>query len=103
MTRSSSCAPRPTGPPSRWRWSAHDGRDDAVVPAELQDQVVDVGRRHRAQGRQLGRRLVRIEDVERPVTDGAALQVRVKELATEVGADEYRLDTGRNLLRPRKG
>jgi hypothetical protein len=61
---------------------------------------VDIGRRHCAQDGQLSRRLFVIEHIQRPVTDGAALQMRVEESETEVGADEDRLDAGRVLLWP---
>src|SRR5712692_2600863 len=82
------------------RPSSQDGRNDAVVT--LEDQVVEVGRRHRTQGRQLCRRLLPIEHVERPVTGGACLQVRVVSPGAVVGADHYRVDPGGLLLGPRQ-
>jgi hypothetical protein len=41
------------------------------------DQVVDVGRRYGTQGGQLCRRLLLVEQVERPIADGSTLQMRV--------------------------
>src|SRR5665213_4094041 len=52
--------------------SAHHRRDDAVVA--LEDQVMDVGRRAGTQGGQLGRCLLLVEQVERPIADGSTLQ-----------------------------
>src|SRR2546429_2846142 len=85
-----------------WRGcpSVHDGRDDAVVTLEV--QVVEVGRRRRTQGRQLGRRLLLIEYIERPVACGACLQMRVMSSDAVIGADDDRFDRGGLLLRPRE-
>lgn len=56
------------------RLESFDGRrNDANVSAELEDQVVDVRRRHGAEGGQLCCRLLLVEDVEWPIADGAAL------------------------------
>src|SRR6266566_57798 len=80
--------------------SGQDGRDDAVVT--LEDQVVEVGRRDRTQGRQLGRRLPLIEHVERPVADGTSLKMRVVRSGAVIGADDDRADPGGPLLGPRQ-
>src|SRR3954464_14242000 len=77
-------------------------RDDSIVPTRLEDQVVDLPGRDRAQGGQLCSRLLLIEDVERPVADGATLQMRVGGPDTEVGTNDDRLDTGGSLLWPRE-
>src|SRR5436190_18592100 len=80
--------------------SVQDGRNDAIVT--LEDQVVKVGRRHRTQGRQLCRRLLLVEHIERPIADGACLQMRVVSSSAVIGADDYRVDSGGLLLGPRK-
>jgi hypothetical protein len=64
----------------------------------LQRRPADAPDPPNARRRLLGCCLPLVEHVERPVADGAALQVQ--ELAAEVGAEDYRLDLGGSLLRP---
>jgi hypothetical protein len=61
-----------------------------------------VGRHHRAKGRQLGRRLLLVEHVERPVAGCACLRVRVVRSRAVIGADDDRADPGGVLLGPRQ-
>src|SRR5689334_18334783 len=82
------------------RPSVQYGRNDAVVT--LEDQVVEVGRRHRTQGGQLCRCLLLVEHIERPVTGGASLQMRVVSSGAVGGADDDRVDPGSLLLGPRQ-
>ena len=70
------------------------GRNDANVSSDLEDQVVEIRRRHGAQDESS------VEDVEWPIADGAALQMWVGESEAEVGANDYRFDTGGPLLWP---
>src|SRR3954468_22347727 len=73
------------GRSSKSRLSAFErGGNDAVVAPGLEDQVVNLRRRDRAEGRQLGGRLLLVEHVERPVADGATPQMRVEESDPEV-------------------
>src|SRR6266545_6501583 len=75
-------------------------RNDANVSPELEDQVVDIHGSDGTQRGQFRRRLLLVEDVERPVADRAALQMRVGEPGAEVGANDDRFDAGGLLLWP---
>jgi hypothetical protein len=80
--------------------SFDSGGNDANVSSELEDQVVDIRRGHGAQGGQLCRRLLLVEDVVWPIANSATLQMRMGESGTKVGANDYRVDAGRLLLWP---
>src|SRR6478735_6079976 len=82
------------------RPSVHDGRNDAVVT--LEDQVVKIGRGYRAQDWQLRGRLGVVEHIERPITGGASLQVRVVSSSAVIGADNYWADPRSPLPGPRQ-
>jgi hypothetical protein len=66
----------------------------------MEDEVVNVRRRNRTQRGQFCRRLLLIEHVERPVTNGSAPQMRMEEPAAEVRANDDRVDAGSLLLWP---
>ena len=74
--------------------------NDANVAAELQDQVLELRRRDGAHRGKLRGGLIGVEHVERPIADGAALQMGVEKSDAEVGADRERRDAGGLLLRP---
>ncbi len=80
--------------------SVENRRNDADVPAEMEDEVVNIRRCNGAQRGQLCRRLLLIEHVERPVSDGSTPQMRMEEPAAKVRAYDDRVDTGSLLLRP---
>ena len=61
---------------------------------------MQVGRGHRAQGRQLRRRLLLVEYVERPVPDGASSQMGVMGSGAVVGTDDDRVEPSGLLLGP---
>ena len=84
----------------RERAAGPEGGFDANVPAVMEDEVVNIRRCNGAQRGQLCRRLLLIEHVERPVSDGSTPQMRMEEPAAKVRAYDDRVDTGSLLLRP---
>jgi hypothetical protein len=75
-------------------------RDNAIVA--LENQVVQFGGGDRPQGRQFGRGIVSVEDVEGPDPYGAAAQVRVVKGVAVEGLQGDRGDAGL-LLQPPQG
>src|SRR5215211_1129906 len=88
-----------SGPGSRCLHVEHGG-DDPNVPAELEDQVLELGRSDGTHRRQLCGGLLVVEHVERPIADAAALQMGVEKSEAVVGADDERLDAGGLLVWP---